>query len=159
MGSPFMIRKTVESAIVALDGTGDVFTLTPGQPINIIRWGIIPTTALDVGGGMVVKADFRPTAGSDSGRGDGDVGDITLSTDEDVALGAGLFTDEVSGAGNKSPFLVDPGEQVVWQVTDAADTTGDGVIFVEYEEHPFVGGLPAVAGSFGNRISNMVSND
>lgn len=160
MSTPYMHRKVIESGIVALDGTGDVFTLTPGQPINIVRWGIIPTTLLDVGASFAIKADFRPTAGSDSGRGDGDVGDI--STTVDTALGAGDYTEAVAGdgvAGSKVPFQVDPGEQVVFQVTDAADTTGDGVIFVEYEEHPFVGDPNATAGSFSNRISNMISND
>ena len=144
-------------ALLAFDGTGDRVTFTPARPVNIVRWGIIVAVLLDVGAAFTIKADFRPTANSDTGRGDGDVGDITLTAD--VAVGLGVYTEEVSGAGNGQKFKVDPGEQVVFQVTDAADTTGDGWIFVEYEEEGFSGALPGVAGSLSNRISNLTKNE
>ena len=153
------IRKTIESAQVDLNtATGDLFTFTPGQPVDILRWGIIADALVDVGAGMVLKADHVPTAGSGTGRGDGNVGDITTGAN-DLAQGAGLFTEDVSGAGNKTPFQVDPGEQVVWELTDVADTAGTAIIFVEYIEHPFVGDSNVTAGDFSNRIANMTSND
>lgn len=151
------LRKTVESASLAVNSTGDKFTFTPGQPVDILRWGIIADALIDVGVGMAIKADHRPTAGSDTGRGDGNVGDITITVD--LAQGAGLFTEDVSGVANKTPFQVDPGEQVVFEVTDAADTAGTAIIFVEYLEKPFVGDSNVTAGTFSNRTSNMNSND
>ena len=157
MSSTFIMRNTEVSAQVTVNSTGDKMTFTPGRPVNIIRWGIIADALIDVGAGMTIKADFRPTAGSDSGRGDGDVGDIT--TTSDIAQGKGLFTQDLSDDATEVKFQVDPGEQVVFQVTDAADTAGTGHIFVEYEEEGFSGGLPAPALSLGNRISNITSND
>ena len=133
---------------------------TPGAPVNIVRWGVIADSLIDVGAGMTIKADHRPTAGSDSGRGDGNVGDITVTAD--IAQGKGAFTEECATAASTAipvKFLVDPGEQVVFQVTDAADTGGTGMIFVEYELEGFSGGLPAVALSLPNRISNMTQNE
>jgi hypothetical protein len=169
MSSTFLHRVTKVwpddglGTVLAFDGTGDLVTFTPARPVNIVRWGIIVAVILDVGAGFTMKADFRPTANSDTDRGDGDVGDITTTTD--VAVGKGIYTEEVLGDGSGSgvsaeqKFKVDPGEQVVFQVTDAADTTGDGWIFVEYEEEGFSGGDPATALSLANRISNLTKND
>ena len=56
-------------------------------------------------------------------------------------------------------FLLDPGEQVVFEVTDIADTAGTGMIFVEYELEGFSGGLPAPALTLANRTSNMTKNE
>lgn len=157
MASTFIERLTETSAQISVNSTGDKMTFTPARPVNIIRWGIIADALIDVGTGMTIKADHRPTAGSDASRGDGDVGDITVTTD--ILQGKGAYTEEVSGAGTKQKFQVDPGEQVVFQVTDAADTAGTGIIFVEYEEEGFSGGLPGVALSLSNRISNLTKNE
>ena len=163
MASTYVMRHTKvwpddgQGTSIVFDGTGDKVTFTPARPVNIIRWGIIIDTILDVGVGFTIKADHRPTAGSDTGRGDGDVGDITTTTD--VAVGKGLYTEEVSGAGSKQKFKVDPGEQVVFQVTDAADTTGDGFVFVEYEEEGFQGDTNVTAGEDANRIGNLTINE
>ncbi len=156
MPNVYSTRKTIESAIVALNSTGDKFTFTPGQPVDIIRWGIVPTTLLDLGVGFTGALDFRPTAGSDASRVNGSVaGGVdtaggTITRTADVALGAGVYHNL------SSPLEVDPGEEVVFEVTDAADTSGDGVIFIEYFEKPFVGDSNRTIGDPANRIGNMI---
>ncbi len=157
MTSTYIERHSEVSSQQDLTATGDKFTFTPARPVNIIRWGVIADALIDVGVGMTIKADFRPTAGSDTGRGDGNVGDITVTAD--IAQGKGAYTEEVSGAGTKQKFQVDPGEQVVFQVTDAADTAGTGLIFVEYEEEGFQGDTNVTVGDLSNRIGNLIINE
>lgn len=162
------VRKTVvlgdetSDTGISVTSAADIGFFTPGQPVDIVRWGIIADTLIDVGAGMVIKADHRITAGSDTGRTDGTVGDLTFGTDEDIAQGDGVYTEVVSPGVTgftKTPFEVDPGEQVVFQVTDQADTAGTCRIFVEFIEKPFVGDSARTAGTYANRIGAMTSND
>ncbi len=167
MSSVYENHVTEVSAEIDMTSTGDKMTFSPAQPVNIVRWGVLANALIDVGAGMIIKADFRPTAGSDGSRGDGDVGDLTFSTDEDISQGEGAYTEECGtpAAGTVADpliaqkFSVDPGEEVVFQITDAADTAGSGRIFVEYEALPFVGDSNATAGGFSNRIDNMTQNE
>ena len=128
---------SVHTAVVALDGTGDVFIFAPGVPVEVMRWGFIVTTLLDVGVGFTIAADKTNSAGT---RGDGDLG--TITTTADVATEDGLWTENVSPDVTlhpTEPHLLIPGELMTLQVTDAADTTGDGHAFIEYRKLPFVG--------------------
>ena len=97
--------------------------------------------------GFTIAADHRVTAGSDTGRVNAAVG--TISATADVGQGKGLYSEPAT------PFQVDPGEQLVFEITDAADTAGTGYIWVEYSELPFVGDSGVTAGTFANRIANM----
>ncbi len=165
MSSVYENHLTEVSAEIDLTATGDKMTFSPARPVNIVRWGILANSLIDVGAGMVIKADHRPTAGSDGSRGDGDVGDITVTSD--INQGEGAYTEECGtpAAGTladpvvAAKFSVDPGEEVVFQVTNAADTAGTGRIFVEYEALPFVGDSNVTAGDFSNRIDNMTQNE
>ncbi len=160
MSSIYENHRVEVSAQINVNSTGDKMTFTPGMPVNIVRWGIIADALIDVGAGMTIKADHRPTAGSDSSRGDGDVGDITVTGD--ITQGEGAYTEECASAASTAvgaKFEVDPGEQVVFQVTDAADTSGTGHIFVEYELIPFVGDSGLTSGEFSNRIGKMTQNE
>ncbi len=160
MGSTFEHRFTEISAQVGMTSLGDKMTFMQAVPVNIVRWGVIANALIDVGAGFTIKGDFRPTAGSDASRGDGDVGDITVTAD--IAQGKGIYTEECATAATPAvptKFKLDPGEQVVFEVTDIADTAGTGMIFVEYELEGFSGGLPAVALTDPNRISNMTQNE
>ncbi len=93
------------------------------------------------------------------------MGDITVTAD--IAQGEGVYTEEciTAAAGTiadpqvAAKFEVDPGEQVVFQVTDAADTSGTGFIFVEYEALSFVGDSNVTAGTFSNRTDNLTQNE
>lgn len=152
------LHLTEVSAQVDFTTTGDKFELTPGRPVTVIRWGVIANALIDVGAGMVVAMDFRPTIGSDASRVNGsvaagvDTAGGTLSTSTtDVAAGTGIYHNVVVADG----FQIDPGESAVFEVTDAADTAGTGYIFVEYVEAPFQGeGATGVANA-ANRIANM----
>ncbi len=155
----FTQRRVEVSAQVTLNSTGDKMTFTPGVPVNIIRWGVIADALIDVGAGFTIKADWRPTAGSDSSRSDGTCGDITVTAD--ISQGQGAYTEECAtpDAGAPAKFEVDPGEQLVFQVTDAADTSGTGLIFIEYELLPFVGDDNTTNDGAANRIDNMTKNE
>ena len=146
-------HNTVRTEVVAFDAAADVFSFAPGKPVDVIRWGIVVSILLDVGVGFTIKADVIK---SGVARDDGGMGSITTVTD--VAVGKGLFTENVSPgvtAHPTEPFKLDPGDQVIFQVTDAADTTGDGYVFVEYLEESFVGDAALTAGDDGNRIGNL----
>ena len=158
MASTHLYRDYVVSAQVALNSTGDKFTFTPGGPVNIVRWGVIADALIDVGAGAVFTLDYRPTAGSDTGRVNGSTsaGDDTaggsLSTGTtDVAAGKGIYREVNQVPG---PFKLAPGEQAVFEVTDAADTAGTGFVFIEYEVEGFTGD-PALTTLAQNRIVNM----
>jgi hypothetical protein len=71
----------------------------------------------------VVKFDKRPTFGSDSGRGDGDVGVLNLATSH---VGGKVVYKRVT------PIKISPGEEVVAEVTDAtgASDTADLILFL-----------------------------
>lgn len=145
------------SAQIALDSTGDKFTFTPSFPIEIVRWGLIADALVDVGAGAVVKLDFRPTAGSDTGRSDGSPAaettptgtprNISTSTDD---IAAGKVANVELNTPASPPFQVNPGQQVVVQVTDAADTAGTAIAYIHYRRRAFQG--EAGAGKLVNVI-------
>jgi hypothetical protein len=158
--TPFMKHKfAVLDLATAVGGApavnfaaaADTVYITPATPIKIVRWGLVVTSLLDVGAGFIAALDFRPTAGSDTDRVNGsvaagvDTAGGTITTTADVAAGAGLYH-ELS-----TPLEILPGEQGVIQITDAADTAGTGLFWVEYEEEPFAA---AYAGS-DSRLVNM----
>lgn len=140
---------------VAFTSTGDKFYVAPAVPIDIYRWGIITQDLLDVGAGFTISMEFRPTVGSDTDR----AAKQTIDRTTDVAAGTVLYRDvilavaQASGddtltggtttqtsllnVGPAGPLHVRPGEEVVFEVTDAADTAGTGRIWVEYVESDF----------------------
>jgi hypothetical protein len=112
--------------------TGDKGVFTIPFKCSIIKAGCIVTE--NCSGAVttpVVKFDKRPTAGSDVGRGDGDIAEIKLST----TIAGKVMYDRVAEGTN----LV-PGEEVVVELTTAAmqgeATSGTGEIrpflYVEY---------------------------
>ncbi len=146
MGTYYTERKIFQLKSVLATSAADVGDFTPVVPIDIIRWGyIVDQTILDVGAGFTLALDHRPTAGSDSGRVEID----TIVRTSDLALGKGVVKElvlpvaqvtaedgslrDVSGTG---PFQVDPGEEIVFEVTDQADTNGDITVWFEYYELP-----------------------
>lgn len=132
-------HEAVVSAQIALTSATDVYTWTPSHPVEIIRWGLVLDALLDVGVGATVKVDKRPTAGSDTGRGDGDIG--ALTTTGDLAQGV-VWNDELA-----APIKLLPGEQAVVEVTDAADTAGTGEVYIHYRRRPWHSKPTGVAGT------------
>lgn len=137
------------AAATSIASTGDKFTFTPTKPVDVVRWGFIADVA--VTGSPVIAMDKRPTAGSDTGRVDG-----ATASGVDTAGGSispGAISQGKGVYHNLSGLLsVNPGEQLVAQVTTAAGA-GTGTFFVEYYERSFVGD----AKSGQNRIANMTA--
>ena len=165
MSSTFMQRCTVVFPIQGGDAlpteilaatAQDKAIFAPAIPVNIVRWGYIVTTVLG-DATQVLAMDFIPITGFgdlSTDRVDGavtagvDTAGGTITSGEATAVGKGHFH-------NVNPKLkVDPGEAVVIEAT-AAPASGDYYIFIEYEMEGFSGGLPAVAGTDPNRISNL----
>ncbi len=127
-----------ESGVVAVDATADAFIITPAVPIDVRRWGLVVTIAV-TGTAGVIAVDHRITAGSDTGRVNA-YGTKTLRLNQaSMVAGQVLYVEPDNG-----PLEVNPGEQLVFQVTAAA-TAGDGVLWAEYDVKPFSGArvLPA----------------
>lgn len=142
---------------VVFTSTGDKFIITPAMPLDVIRFGIIYTVAKDATS-MVVTLDKRVTAGSDTGR-------VTISTMTDTAARAvtaivyqepGTLTTAAATQSTAEdgslrnvdpvgPYHITPGQELVIAVTDAADATGQGYVWVEYNEYPFAGSDVAAA--------------
>lgn len=109
---------------LSLASAADVADWAPGfVPHRIRAVALVFTTAANASG--TLKIDKRPTAGSDTSRGDGDVADI----DYDATAGAQGLVVYQTGIDVK----VSPGEELVAQVTDATPTAGNAhvVLFVE----------------------------
>lgn len=136
---------------VVFTSTGDKYILTPAMPLDVIRFGIIYSVAKDATS-MVVTLDKRVTVGSDTGR-------VTISTMTDAAaravaadvyqepgtLATAAATQSVAEDGSLrnvdpvGPYHIVPGQELVIAVTDAADSTGQGYVWIEYNEYPFAG--------------------
>jgi hypothetical protein len=63
-----------------LTSAADIHIWTIPFRCKPIRAGVTITTTISSSVSVVVKFDRRPTAGSDSSRGNGDVGTITIPT-------------------------------------------------------------------------------
>lgn len=94
---------------VTIATTGDKATWCPGKFPHYIRGVMLvaKTAGAEVG---VVKFDKRITAGSDTGRGDGDV--AILNVPNPFAQGRVLVKENIR-------VKINPGEEVVAEVTDA----------------------------------------
>lgn len=92
-------------------------------PITVYAVGTLITTAT-VGTAGVLKFDRRITTGSDTGRGDGDVGTCAIA-----ALAAGKVV-----INRVTPIDLNPGDQVVPEVTTAVGTSGAGRHFLLYRQ-------------------------
>lgn len=120
-----------ESGVVAIDALADAATFTPAGPVRVVRIGVTGTTAYTHGSGAIIKADKNLSNGNGTyTRGDGDGG--TLTVDSTFAAGKVNYAEP-------SPYELNPGDQLIFQVTQAA-SAGDGVVWVEYEHLPFQSG-------------------
>lgn len=124
--------QEVVSAQVALNSTGDKFTYTPSRPCRLIRWGFLADALVDVGAGAIVAMDRRVLTNDDTGRVDGAGGTISTGT-TDVAKGFSLYHE------CSPPLDLNFGDQLVFEVTNAADTAGTGIVFLHVQPDPFVG--------------------
>lgn len=119
------IPLTTGTATLDLTSTGDKARWSPGFKKARIR-GIGIAINAAPGDAGVVKFDKRPTFGSDTNRGDGDVEIINLATTH--AAGAIIYT--------RCNVQVNPGQEVVMEVTDASANVNAAKcsLLVEYDE-------------------------
>lgn len=106
-----------------LNSVADIAAWGPGYvPHRIHAVALVINNVIAAAG--VVKFDKRPTAGSDTGRGDGDVAIINLATSHDG--GEVVYKDGLN-------VILNPGQEVVAEVTDAtgASDTAEVIIYVE----------------------------
>lgn len=116
--------ETIVAKDASVASAADVGDWAPGYVPMIIRAvALVFTTAANATGAL--KVDKRPTAGSDTARGDGDVATINYTTTTG-AQGKVVYKDGLS-------IKVSPGEEVVFQITDATPTAGNAhlILFVE----------------------------
>lgn len=94
----------------------DIARFAPAMKFRVkyVACVVTETSAGDTTTG-VVKFDKRPTAGSDTSRGDGDIGHIKVLT---TAAGKCLF--DRAGHGE----VIEPGEEVIFQLVTQATGTG-----------------------------------
>jgi hypothetical protein len=119
---PLYLDDGPETEALGVDcdqAVGDFAVFSPGgQKMEVLMAGV---TVTEVCAGTdstpVFKFDKRPTAGSDTDRGDGDIGEITLGT-----TAAGKVMYDRSGAGE----IIEPGEEVVFEMTTRAETAASG---------------------------------
>lgn len=151
-GTPGVVVLTATAADVK-------FIFTPSRPIDVIRWGIIFTAAKDATS-MALTLSRRPNAGSAASK-------VVISTLTDTAaraVGDVIYTEPGSlttVAATQStaedgslrnvdpvgPYHVKMGQELSVELTDVADVSGSGYIFIEYQEYPFNTGSTEVVGT------------
>lgn len=153
-GTPGVVVLTATAADVK-------FIFTPARSIDVIRWGIIYTVAKDASS-MALTLSKRPIAGLAANK-------VVISTLTDTAArAAGVVTYVEPGtlttaAATQSvaedgalrnvhpagPYHIAQGQELSIELTDVADVSGQGYLFIEYQEYPFnvndVGATPVAA--------------
>jgi hypothetical protein len=125
-GSVPFARKTEVSGVLTISSGSAAFAIVPAQPIDVIRVGIVLTTATTA---AVTKLTLqrRPIAGTAANE-------VTLAE----------FNVPVAAAGTVHYFnltargAINPGEDVR-MVSNNGSSAGAGHMFMEYLERPFVG--------------------
>ena len=144
--------------------TGVVAVMNFATPIEVLRMGITvdDNELLDVGVGFSIKLWKYLVPGSSTNA----VALGTITSTTDVAKGSSLYNNlaaavaQASGddtldggttpqtslvdvsprnANSTNNYIVNTGQQLVWDLTDAADTSGKGQVWVEYVERPMAG--------------------
>ena len=99
----------------SLASAADVGDWAPGYvPFRVNAIALVFTTAVDNTGAL--KVDKRPTAGSDTSRGDGDIATLNYTTTTG-AQGKVVYKEGID-------TVINPGEEIVAEVTDATPTAG-----------------------------------
>jgi hypothetical protein len=118
------------TAGIATNSTGDKWIFTIPFKCEVVRAFCVVQGSSSNGTAAVIKFDKRPTAGSDSGRGDGDV--AVLSKTASVSQqGKMLYEDPATRV------TLDEGDEVVVEVTTAdgaANAMTPGLLIREIPE-------------------------
>lgn len=163
------------STYTSVTSAADVLWFHPGRPVQIIRWGIIATTAVaDATNGLKLTGDLRPTAGSNTNRVTGASNTSTLvdtaggslsvpAATTQIAAGKGAYHNVQSPGAPAleaavTEFVVWPGQEFVIAVQATAPAAGAGYFFVEYKELPLVGDSKLVSTGVVSGNTPSVSN-
>lgn len=120
-------RREISVQSVDLSSTGDKAFFRPGLNRYKIR-SVAAVNLNTIGDAGIVQIDLRPTVGSDTDR----VNKATLNIPVSLAAGKVVYKDALD-------ISVDPGQEIVIEVTDACDAgdLADIVLSVEqYNERP-----------------------
>jgi hypothetical protein len=117
------LYSSLAARAVSIAATGILHGHVPSRPIDVIRFGLIVTTAATVSGTFLLKR--RPTPGSASGE--VTLGTVTMVT-ASRAIGSVLFADV-----NAAVSRINPGAEVVIDCTVAA-TTGVATMFLDFQQ-------------------------
>lgn len=128
-GSPIEVKRmgiVIDSNEALVPGAGFSIALkkylVPGSNTNAVTLGTITRTT-NVAAGGVVYNDFDALPAEQTAE-DGKPRDVSPRSASDFST---------------NNFIVLPGQQLVWDVTDVGDTTGKGQVFIEYIDRPFNG--------------------
>lgn len=124
---------TVYSALTDINGTtGDIITVAPSAPIEVVGFGFTSTTAL-VGTSAVMDLSYIASAVARDQQididGTANDGTITLAAS---AIGLHHYKDV-------DHFEVDPGDQIIIDITTGIGTSGSGVAYIRYRERAAAG--------------------
>lgn len=124
----FEVRMGAVTGTTNLDltSTGDKARWAPGLAPVIVRQVAVIVNAAP-GDAGVVKIDKRPTYGSDTSRGDGDGGVINMLTSH--AAGNVIYKSGLN-------VTVNPGQELVAEVTDASANVNSAQIVLLVEPSP-----------------------
>lgn len=117
------------AAAQVVTSTGNKLTASPGQPMDFIRFGAIFTVA-GGSGSLVLAIDKRVTAGSDTGR----VEVATMTVTAAQATAGSVHTLDIS------PLEIDPGEEVILEVTTGLTSAGTAILFAHAQPRGFQAG-------------------
>lgn len=136
---------------VDFNATGDKFMIRRPAPFDVYRWGIITIAAMDPdAGGFQIDLDKRVLVGDDTGRGTADGGSIIRADADVIAASNIVYVDvevpvaQATGLDGSlvnvepaGPLRVNPGEEIVFEVTNAVGATSTGYVWAEIAELPF----------------------
>ncbi len=123
-------------AAQSLGSATDIHTFTIPFRCKPIRAGFTMTQTVSGGVSPVVKFDRRPTAGSDTSRGDGDVGTLTIGATRAQGYAVYEATDYKDDGTGSWVASLDEGDQVVVEVTTASSANGQGIPWLLVEVNP-----------------------
>jgi len=121
-----------------LTSTGDKLVFSPTFPVDVYRYGVIITTDVAASNNVIIALDKRPVVKSDTGRVELSRFEITAAESGNADAGD-LYYKEIA------PVQVNPGEELVVEVVDAA-TAGAAVVFLHYQMRPFQPGRAKASG-------------
>lgn len=147
--TPISTSGTPGPVVLTATAADVKYIFTPSRPIDVVRWGVIFTAAKDATS-MALTLSRRPNAGSASSKvvigtitdaAARAVGDVIYQEPGTLATAAATqSTAEDGSLRNVDPvgmYHVKVGQELSIELTDVADVSGSGYLFIEYLEYPF----------------------